>query len=129
MGVRYKITDQDKELTAYHESGHALTCLLTKASVPLHKVTILPRGGALGYTSMVEEEDKLSQTRANIIAQIDVAMGGRAAEEIRYGIDNLTSGCGGDLARATELAYAYVTQLGMGDDLIADGKTSRRYDF
>lgn len=60
MGIRYKLTDQDKILTAYHESGHALINLLTDNTVPLDKVTILPRGSALGYTSMVPKEDTLS---------------------------------------------------------------------
>lgn len=96
-------------MTAYHESGHALINLLTEHTIPLDKVTILPRGSALGYTSMVPKEDKLSHTRGNILASIDVAMGGRAAEDIKFGKDNITSGCGSDLANATEMAYSYIT--------------------
>ncbi|CAD8140747.1 unnamed protein product [Paramecium octaurelia] len=129
MGIRYKLTDQDKILTAYHESGHALINLLTEHTVPLDKVTILPRGSALGYTSMVPKEDTLSQTRGNILAAIDVCMGGRAAEDIKFGKDNISSGCGSDLANATAMAYAYVKDLGMGDTLISDAQTSKKFSY
>ena len=79
-------------MTAYHEGGHTLTALLTEGATPLHKVTILPRGGALGFTSMIPETDKFNYTKKTMIASIDVAMGGRAAEELVYGNDEITTG-------------------------------------
>lgn len=111
MGIGRKnlvVSDEDKLMTAYHEGGHALISLLTEGSTPLHKVTILPRGGALGFTSMIPEKDQLNMTKKSMKASIDVAMGGRAAEELFIGNDEITTGCSGDLQRASELAYAYV---------------------
>eukprot|EP00335_Anophryoides_haemophila_P000315 CAMPEP_0204821760 /NCGR_PEP_ID=MMETSP1018-20131115/131201_1 /ASSEMBLY_ACC=CAM_ASM_000518 /TAXON_ID=46462 /ORGANISM="Anophryoides haemophila, Strain AH6" /LENGTH=105 /DNA_ID=CAMNT_0051947433 /DNA_START=1199 /DNA_END=1516 /DNA_ORIENTATION=- len=102
------ITDKDKLITAYHEGGHTIAALLTEGATPLHKVTILPRGGALGFTSMIPETDRLNYTKRSMIASIDVAMGGRAAEELFLGNDEITSGCSSDLSKATELAYAFV---------------------
>ena len=88
MGVGRKsmlISEKDKLMTAYHEGGHTLAALFTEGATKLHKVTILPRGPALGFTSMIPESDKYNLTKKEIIASIDVAMGGRAAEEIIYG--------------------------------------------
>lgn len=99
------ISQKDKELTAYHEGGHALTALLTEGSTPIHKVTILPRGGALGFTSLIPETDQLNLTKKMILAQIDVAMGGRAAEELLFGNQEISTGCSNDLQKATEMAY------------------------
>ena len=79
-------------ITAYHEGGHTVTALLTEGAVPLHKVTILPRGGALGFTSMIPETDRLNYTKKSMIASIDVAMGGRAAEELFLGNEEITTG-------------------------------------
>ena len=79
-------------MTAIHEGGHTITAMLTEGATPLHKVTILPRGGALGFTSFIPETDRLNYTKKTMIAQIDVAMGGRAAEEIFYGNDEISTG-------------------------------------
>ncbi|CAD8090634.1 unnamed protein product [Paramecium primaurelia] len=138
MGVGRKnmhVSDKEKLMTAYHEGGHALTSLLTEGAMPLHKVTILPRGGALGFTSMLPEKDQLNYTRKGIIASIDVAMGGRAAEDLFLGKDDITSGCSNDLAKATDLAYMFVKQLGMDDKISLISiqsdrvKTSDQFDY
>ncbi|CAD8076415.1 unnamed protein product [Paramecium primaurelia] len=138
MGIGRKnmhVSDKEKLMTAYHEGGHALTSLLTDGAMPLHKVTILPRGGALGFTAMLPEKDQLNYTRRGIIASIDVAMGGRAAEDLFLGKDDITSGCSNDLAKATDLAYMFVKQLGMDDKISLISiqsdrqKTSDQYDY
>ncbi|KAL4508266.1 hypothetical protein ABPG72_003570 [Tetrahymena utriculariae] len=120
MGIGRKnmfITEEDKRTTAIHEGGHTIAALLTDGATPLHKVTILPRGGALGFTSMIPETDKLNHTKKSMIAMIDVAMGGRAAEDIFIGNDQITTGCSSDLSKATEIAYQYVKNLGMNEEL------------
>ncbi|CAD8199289.1 unnamed protein product [Paramecium pentaurelia] len=138
MGIGRKnmhVSDKEKLMTAYHEGGHALTSLLTDGAMPLHKVTILPRGGALGFTAMLPEKDQLNYTRKGIIASIDVAMGGRAAEDLFLGKDDITSGCSNDLAKATDLAYMFVKQLGMDDKISLISiqsdrvKTSDQFDY
>ena len=88
------IQEKDKVMTAYHEGGHALMALFTKGADPLYKVTIMPRGPALGITHFLPEMDKVSMSKAEMLARIDVCMGGKVAEEIVYGPDNVTSGCG-----------------------------------
>lgn len=121
MGIGKKnmhILDKDKLLTAYHEGGHTLVNLLTQKTNPLHKVTILPRGQALGFTAFLPEEDKYGQNKQELIAFIDVAMGGRVAEEIIYGNDDITTGCSSDLTRATEVAYAIVRRYSMNHDKV-----------
>jgi ATP-dependent metalloprotease len=136
MGIGRKrmfVSDKAKLTTAYHEGGHALASLLTEGAMPLHKVTILPRGSSLGHTAMLpEEDDDLKMTRRSMLASIDVAMGGRAAEELAFGADELTSGCGSDLVNATNMAYEYVRGLGMvegGSFIVADkDTTSDRYN-
>jgi ATP-dependent metalloprotease len=131
--VNMLISDENKLLTAYHEGGHALISLLTEGATPLHKVTILPRGGALGFvifmlnlqTSMVPKDDNMNMTKKSMIASIDVAMGGRAAEDLFVGNNEvqiiinfqISTGCSSDLSKASELAYAYVRQLGMNEGL------------
>ncbi|KAL8818712.1 MAG: hypothetical protein Q9223_002707 [Gallowayella weberi] len=111
------VQEKDKLMTAYHEGGHALVCLKTKGATPLYKVTIMPRGQALGITHFLDEMDKVSQTKAEFLAQIDVAMGGKVAEELVYGADNVTSGASSDIRGATSIAYYMVTQCGMSDAL------------
>lgn len=88
------IQEKDKIMTAYHEGGHTLMALFTKAASPLYKVTIMPRGLTLGVTHTLPEMDKVSMSKAEMLASIDVAMGGKVAEEIVYGPDAVTSGCG-----------------------------------
>ena len=87
------IQEKDKIMTAYHEAGHALVCLFTNGALPLYKVTIMPRGQTLGTTHMMPEMDKVSWARGEYHARIDVAMGGKVAEQIIYGDNNVTSGC------------------------------------
>ncbi|KAF2165351.1 hypothetical protein M409DRAFT_67211 [Zasmidium cellare ATCC 36951] len=111
------IQQKDKLMTAYHEGGHALVAMLTEASTPLYKATIMPRGHALGITQMLPELDKVSETKKEIMAQIDVCMGGKVAEELIYGAENVTTGASSDITNATRLAYMMVTQAGMSEAL------------
>ena len=109
------ISAKEKEMTAYHEVGHALMCVLLKNAQPLHKVTIIPRGFALGLTMFFPDEDLMSQTKSQLIAQIGVSLGGRVAEEIVYG--DVTTGAQNDLEKCTKLARRMVTEFGMSDRL------------
>lgn len=111
------IQEKDKLMTAYHEAGHAIVALFSQAADPLYKVTIMPRGNALGITYSIPDMDQVSMTKAQMNAHIDKAMGGKIAEEIVYGSDQVTSGCSSDLASATDVAYGMVTQYGMSDKL------------
>ncbi|KAL1297246.1 hypothetical protein AAFC00_004806 [Neodothiora populina] len=111
------IQQKDKVMTAYHEGGHALVAMLTKNTTPLYKATIMPRGHALGLTQMLPELDKVSETKKEMMAQIDVCMGGKVAEELIYGPDNVTTGASSDIQSATRIAYMMVTQAGMSDKL------------
>ena len=104
-------------MTAYHEAGHALVNLFTPGSYQLHKMTIIPRGMALGVTHQLPEMDAVSRNYQQYLALIDVSMGGRAAEEIVFGSDHVSSGISSDLSNATDLAYALVTQLGFSEKL------------
>ena len=107
------ITPKDKEVTAYHEVGHALVAHFEKGSDPLHKVTIIPRGMALGITMTLPEEDHLNLSRTQLLARIKVLLGGRIAEEIVFG--DITTGAQNDLQKATELLRKMVTQFGMSE--------------
>jgi cell division protease FtsH len=107
------MTDEDKRVTAYHEAGHALVATLTPGSDPVHKVTIIPRGMALGVTMTMPEEDRYSMTREQILAAIKHAMGGRAAEALVFG--QLSTGAANDLRQATDHARRMVCQFGMSD--------------
>jgi cell division protease FtsH len=109
------IQPKEKEMTAYHEVGHALMCILLKNAHPLHKVSIIPRGFALGLTMFFPEEDILTQTRSQLIDQIGVSLGGRVAEETVYG--EITTGAQDDLEKSTKLARRMVTEFGMSDKL------------
>lgn len=111
------IQQKDKVMTAYHEGGHALVAMLTEASTPLYKATIMPRGHALGLTQMLPELDKVSETKKEMLAQIDVLMGGKVAEELVYGADNVTTGASSDIQGATRIAYEMVTKAGMSEAL------------
>ena len=108
---------KEKEMTAYHEVGHALMCHFLENAHPLHKVTIIPRGFALGLTMYLPEEDLLSTTKAQIIDTIGVCLGGRLAEEIVYGEDKITTGAQNDLEKSTKLARRMVTEFGMSERL------------
>jgi len=109
------MTEPDKKATAYHEMGHTLVALFTKGAQDLYKVTILPRGHALGVTQLLPTS-QYEYTVENLFAQIDVAMGGRVAEELIYGERLTSTGCSSDLKNATNLAYQAVAALGMGKD-------------
>lgn len=109
------MTDTEKKLTAYHEGGHALVTLHLPDSDPLHKATIIPRGRALGVTMRLPEKDRLSITKAKLKADLAVLMGGRVAEEIVFGADNITTGAGNDIKVATQIARKMVTQWGLSD--------------
>ncbi|XP_043197197.1 ATP-dependent zinc metalloprotease YME1L-like [Amphibalanus amphitrite] len=118
MGAERKarIPDEETNLnTAYHEGGHTLVAHFTKHADPVHKVTIMPRSRSLGHTSQIPSKDQYQNTRAQILARMDVLMGGRAAEEILLGPEHVTTGASNDLERATQLATRMVKQFGMSD--------------
>ena len=107
------ISDHERKVTAYHEAGHALVAKLTPGTDPVHKVTIIPRGMALGLTQQLPTEDKYMLTRDYLLKSIAVLLSGRAAEEIIY--NERTTGAGNDLERATEMARKMVTEWGMSE--------------
>lgn len=109
------ISDKEKKITAYHEAGHALVAKLTPGADPVRKVTILPRGMALGVTWTMPDEDKNIKTKKELLAEINTLMGGRAAEEIIF--NELTTGASNDLKVATNLARRMITKFGMSKDL------------
>jgi cell division protease FtsH len=118
MGTEWKslvMTDDEKRMTAYHEAGHALVRAHEPASDPIHKATIIPRGGALGMVVSMPERDNYSYHRDKMIADLATVMGGRVAEEVIFGYDKVSSGASGDIKQATKLARAMVTQWGMSD--------------
>jgi len=105
----------EKELTAYHEAGHAITALNSPNSDPIHKATIIPRGRALGLVMRLPETDRFSVTRAKLHDDLVVAMGGRAAEEMIFGYDKVTTGASSDISQATSMARNMVTRWGLSD--------------
>ncbi len=111
------MSEEEKKLTAYHEAGHAIVGLTVPAGIPVHKATIVPRGRSLGMVKFLPEGDRYSMKFIEYTSQLAVAMGGRVAEEITFGKQNITSGASGDIQQATKLARAMVTQLGYSDDL------------
>src|SRR5229473_563901 len=111
------MTEEEKTLTAYHEAGHALCMLFAEAHEPLHKVTIIPRGRALGVTMFLPERDKYSQSKQEIKAMMTSLFGGRVAEELIFGEDKVTTGAADDIRRATNLARRMVTEFGFSDKL------------
>jgi cell division protease FtsH len=111
------MTEEEKLATAYHEAGHALVNLLVPGSDPLHKVTIIPRGRALGVTMSLPERDKLSYSKQWCEARVATMFGGRVAEQLIYGEDHLNTGASNDIMQATELARRMVTEWGMSDKL------------
>ncbi|XP_041717515.1 ATP-dependent zinc metalloprotease YME1L1 isoform X3 [Coregonus clupeaformis] len=111
------IDQKNKQITAYHESGHAIVAYYTKDAMPINKATIMPRGPTLGHVSMLPENDRWSETRAQLLAQMDVSMGGRVAEELIFGDDYITTGASSDFDGATRIAKMMVTRFGMSDKL------------
>ncbi len=111
------MTDEEKTLTAYHEAGHALVAMHVPKSDPLHKVTIIPRGRALGVTMQLPERDHLSHTKQFLESRLAILFGGRTAEDIIFGAENVTTGAASDIQMATQTARAMITAFGMSDKL------------
>jgi cell division protease FtsH len=120
MGAERKslvMTEEEKLLTAYHEGGHAIVALNVKATDPVHKATIIPRGRALGMVMQLPERDKLSMSREQMTSRLAIMMGGRVAEEMVFGKEKVTSGAASDIEQATKLARLMVTRWGLSDKL------------
>lgn len=116
MGAERKsmvLSEEEKRLTAYHEAGHTLVGLKVPSADPVHKVSIIPRGMALGVTMQLPKEDRHSYTKEHLTSRIAILMGGRIAEEIYLGAEQITTGASNDIERATELARAMVCEYGM----------------
>ena len=111
------MSEDEKRLTAYHEAGHAIVALNVAASDPVHKATIIPRGRALGLVMRLPEGDRHSKKYIEFTSDLAVAMGGRVAEELVFGKENITSGASSDIEQATRMARAMVTRLGYSDVL------------
>lgn len=109
------LTEESRRNTAFHEAGHAIAALYTPGATSLYKATILPRGQALGITFQLPDMDKYDQTKKELLAKLDVCMGGKIAEEMINGPENVTAGCSSDLKSATQVARAMVTSFGMSD--------------
>ena len=111
------MSEEEKKLTAYHEAGHAVVGLNVPAGLPVHKATIIPRGRALGMVKFLPEGDRYSMKYKEYTSHLAVAMGGRVAEELIFGKENVTSGAVGDIDQATKMARAMVTRMGFSDEL------------
>src|SRR5213595_3357229 len=111
------LTDEERRLIAYHEAGHALVSLNLPGSDPLHKVTIIPRGRALGITAYLPEEELHKYTKQSILSRLAMAYGGRVAEELVFGPEKVTTGAAQDIQHATDIARRMVTQYGMSDTI------------
>jgi cell division protease FtsH len=109
------LTEAERKLTAYHEAGHAIVAIKIPGSDPIHKVTIVPRGRALGLTASLPEVDRHNYTKDWLIGSLAMFFGGRVAEELVFGADKVTTGAGNDIERATALARRMVTQFGMSE--------------
>ncbi|MEM1365083.1 MAG: ATP-dependent zinc metalloprotease FtsH [Pseudomonadota bacterium] len=111
------MSQEEKELTAYHEAGHAILALNVPSSDPVHKATIIPRGRALGMVMQLPEGDRYSMRYKYMTSRLAIMMGGRVAEELKFGKENITSGASSDIEQATKLARAMITQWGFSDQL------------
>jgi cell division protease FtsH len=111
------MSEEEKKFTAYHEAGHAIVALLVPASDPIHKITIIPRGGALGMVMRLPEKDKVSVSKTELLSDIKVFMGGRVAEELVFGPENITTGASQDIKAATGIAKKMVINWGMSNKL------------
>jgi cell division protease FtsH len=109
------MSDEEKKLTAYHEAGHAIVGLLMPSHDPVHKVTIIPRGRALGVTMFLPENDRYSYTREYLESKLSSLFGGRVAEEIIFGLGKVTTGASNDIQKATEIARNMVTKWGLSE--------------
>lgn len=120
MGAERRSTamsEEEKANTAYHEAGHAIVAMNVKSSDPVHKATIIPRGRALGMVMQLPEGDRYSMSYVYMISRLAIMMGGRVAEELKFGKENITSGAASDIQQATKLARAMVTEWGYSDEL------------
>ena len=111
------MSEKEKKLTAYHEAGHAIVGRLVPEHDPVYKVTIIPRGRALGVTMFLPEQDKYSISRKQLDSQMASLFGGRVAEELVFGIENVTTGASNDIERATQMARNIVTRWGLSEAL------------
>jgi cell division protease FtsH len=120
MGAERKsmvISEEERKLTAYHEAGHAIVGLSVQDHDPVYKVTIIPRGIALGLTMFLPEQDRYSFSKRRLVSQITSLFGGRAAEELIFGKDSVTTGASNDIEKATDIARKMVTKWGLSDKL------------
>ncbi|HXI20606.1 MAG TPA: ATP-dependent zinc metalloprotease FtsH, partial [Gemmatimonadales bacterium] len=120
LGVERKslvLSADERRLTAFHEAGHTVVSLKTPGSDPIHKVTIVPRGRALGLMMALPEKDRYGQTKEWLIGRLAIAFGGRVAEELVFGANKVTTGAGSDIEQATAIARRMVTQFGMSDKI------------
>ena len=120
LGVERKslvLSEDERKLTAYHEAGHTVVSIMTPGSDPIHKVTIVPRGRALGLMMSLPEKDRYGQTKEWLIGRLAISFGGRVAEELVFGPDKVTTGAGSDIEQATSLARRMVTQFGMSEKI------------
>jgi cell division protease FtsH len=111
------LSEAERKLTAYHEAGHAVVALRTPGLDPVHKITIVPRGRALGITASLPEEDRHSYSKDYLLSNLAMLYGGRAAEELIFGPEKITTGAGNDIERATTMARRMVTQFGMSESI------------
>ena len=111
------MNEQEKRLTAYHEAGHAIVGLSVPDHDPVYKVSIIPRGRALGVTMFLPEEDRYSYSKRRLESQMAGLFGGRIAEELIFGFEHVTTGASNDIERATEIARNMVTKWGLSEKL------------
>jgi cell division protease FtsH len=111
------MSQKEKELTAWHEAGHAIVATYVPAADPVHKATIIPRGRALGMVMQLPTDDKLSMNKTEMISRLAILMGGRMAEELKFGADNVTAGAASDIQQATRLARAMITRWGFSESV------------
>ena len=105
------LSEEDKKITAYHEAGHALIAYFTKGADPVHKITIIPRGRALGLTAQLPDKERFNYSKQYLLGRLDILMGGRSAEKIIF--NDITTGAGNDIAVATDIAKKMVCEWGM----------------